>query len=40
MLQEWKDGRIAFANSDLSGIMDHRMSILEARRAIQQVAEK
>jgi spermidine dehydrogenase len=33
-------GRIAFANSDLSGIMDHRMSILEARRAVQQIAEK
>lgn len=32
-------GRIAFANSDLSGIMDHRMSILEARRAIQQITE-
>ncbi len=31
-------GRIAFANSDLSGIMDHRMSILEARRAVQQIA--
>ncbi len=30
-------GRIAFANSDLSGIMDHRMSILEARRAVKQV---
>ncbi len=30
-------GRVAFANSDLSGIMDHRMSILEARRAVQQV---
>jgi len=30
-------GRIAFANSDLSGIMDHRMSILEARRAAQQI---
>jgi spermidine dehydrogenase len=30
-------GRIAFANSDLSGIMDHRMSILEARRAVEQV---
>jgi spermidine dehydrogenase len=30
-------GRIAFANSDLSGIMDHRMSILEARRAVGQV---
>ena len=31
-------GRIAFANSDLSGIMDHRMSILEARRAVDQVS--
>lgn len=30
-------GRIAFANSDLSGIMDHRMSILEARRAVKQI---
>lgn len=30
-------GRIAFANSDLSGIMDHRMSIAEARRAVSQV---
>jgi len=30
-------GRVAFANSDLSGIMDHRMSIHEARRAVDQV---
>src|SRR6185437_229019 len=30
-------GGIAFANSDLSGIMDHRMSILEAKRAVEQV---
>ena len=30
-------GRIAFANSDLSGIMDHRMSIREAQRAVDQV---
>jgi spermidine dehydrogenase len=30
-------GRIAFANSDLSGIMDHRASITEAKRAIRQV---
>ncbi len=30
-------GRIAFANSDLSGIMDHRMSIAEARRAVGQI---
>ena len=30
-------GRLAFANSDLSGIMDHRMSILEAQRAVTQI---
>lgn len=30
-------GRVAFANSDLTGIMDHRASIMEARRAVQQV---
>ncbi len=30
-------GRITFANSDLSGIMDHRASIMEARRAVDQV---
>jgi len=30
-------GRIAFANSDLSGIMDHRASILEADRAVRQL---
>jgi spermidine dehydrogenase len=29
-------GRITFANSDLSGIMDHRASITEAHRAVQQ----
>jgi spermidine dehydrogenase len=33
-------GRVAFANSDLSGIMDHRMSIIEAKRAVQQLAGK
>jgi len=33
-------GRIAFANSDLGGIMDHRMSILEAKRAVQQASPK
>lgn len=32
--------RIAFANSDLTGIMDHRTSILEARRAAAQVIER
>jgi spermidine dehydrogenase len=29
-------GRTAFANSDLSGIMDHRASIQEAKRAAEQ----
>ncbi len=33
-------GRIAFANSDLSGIMDHRASITEAHRAVQQVVQR
>jgi spermidine dehydrogenase len=30
-------GRIGFANSDLSGIMDHRASIDEAQRAVTQL---
>ncbi|HEY6304813.1 MAG TPA: FAD/NAD(P)-binding protein [Terriglobales bacterium] len=30
-------GRIAFANTDLAGTMDHRYSILEAQRAVQQL---
>jgi spermidine dehydrogenase len=30
-------GRIAFANTDLAGIMDHRCSILEAERAVGQL---
>jgi spermidine dehydrogenase len=30
-------GRVSFANSDLSGIMDHRASIMEAKRAVEQV---
>lgn len=33
-------GRIAFANSDLTGIMDHRASILEAHRAVGQAIER
>lgn len=32
-------GHIAFANSDVAGIMDHRASILEADRAVNQVIE-
>jgi len=30
-------GRIAFANTDLAGAMDHRFSILEAERAVGQL---
>jgi len=33
-------GRVAFANSDVAGIMDHRASIMEARRAVDQVRER
>jgi spermidine dehydrogenase len=40
LLRQSPYGRIAFANSDLSGIMDHRMSIREAHRAVSQVASR
>jgi hypothetical protein len=33
-------GRIAFANTDLAGAMDHRYSILEAQRAVQQLLDQ
>jgi spermidine dehydrogenase len=33
-------GRIAFANTDLSGVMDHRSSILEANRAVEQLLDQ
>jgi spermidine dehydrogenase len=33
-------GRIAFANTDLAGIMDHRCSILEAHRAVSQLVDQ
>jgi spermidine dehydrogenase len=33
-------GRIAFANTDLAGIMDHRSSILEAQRAVGQLVDQ
>jgi spermidine dehydrogenase len=33
-------GRIAFANTDLAGIMDHRCSILEAQRAVGQLLDQ
>jgi spermidine dehydrogenase len=33
-------GRIAFANTDLAGAMDHRYSILEAQRAVDQLVDQ
>ena len=33
-------GRIAFANTDLAGAMDHRFSILEAKRAVSQLLDQ
>jgi len=33
-------GRIAFANTDLAGAMDHRYSILEAHRAVVQIVDQ
>ena len=33
-------GRIAFANTDLSGNMDHRSSIIEADRAVGQLLDQ
>jgi spermidine dehydrogenase len=40
VLRQTPFGRIAFANSDLTGMMDHRTSILEAHRAVQQILAK
>jgi spermidine dehydrogenase len=37
LMRQHPFGRIAFANSDLSGIMDHRASIMEAHRAVSQI---
>ncbi len=33
-------GRIAFANTDLSGMPDHKSSIIEANRAVEQVLDQ
>jgi len=33
-------GRIAFANTDLAGAMDHRYSILEGQRAVGQLLDQ
>ena len=37
VLRDRPHGRIAFANTDLAGAMDHRNSIREADRAVQQL---
>jgi len=37
VLRNQPHGRITFANTDLSGAMDHRNSILEADRAVKQL---
>jgi spermidine dehydrogenase len=37
VLRQQRHGRITFANTDLSGAMDHRNSILEADRAVEQL---
>jgi spermidine dehydrogenase len=37
ILRQTPFGRIAFANTDLAGAMDHRFSILEAQRAVNQL---
>jgi spermidine dehydrogenase len=39
VLREAPFGRIAFANTDLAGAMDHRFSILEAKRAVGQLLD-
>jgi spermidine dehydrogenase len=40
VLREAPFGRIAFANTDLAGAMDHRYSILEAKRAVEQLFDQ
>jgi spermidine dehydrogenase len=40
LMRQHPFGRIAFANSDLSGIMDHRASITESHRAVEQVISR
>jgi len=40
VLRSTPHGRIAFANTDLAGIMDHRCSILEAERAVSQLLDQ
>lgn len=33
-------GKVAFANTDLSGVADHRSSIIEANRAVEQLLDQ
>jgi spermidine dehydrogenase len=40
ILRDAPFGRIAFANTDLAGAMDHRFSILEAKRAVEQLLDQ
>jgi spermidine dehydrogenase len=40
ILRRASHGRIAFANTDLAGAMDHRYSILEAKRAVGQLLDQ
>ena len=40
VLRNTPHGRVAFANTDLAGAMDHRNSILEAHRAVQQLLDQ
>lgn len=40
ILRDAPFGRIAFANTDLAGAMDHRYSILEAQRAVGQLLDQ
>ena len=40
LLRDAPFGRIAFANTDLAGAMDHRYSILEAKRGVDQLLDQ
>lgn len=40
VMREAPFGRVTFANSDLAGAMDHRFSILEAKRAVEQLLDR
>jgi spermidine dehydrogenase len=40
VLRDAPFGRITFANTDLAGAMDHRFSILEAKRAVGQILDQ